>query len=89
MEWMIRATCLLAGVLMLNDAAAADIPAIPEKPSADLFKDVPEPWRDYLVKARTAERISDPLQRCLTFPDLPGNKWPVGHAQAHCRYHNA
>ena len=66
---------------------AAESPAIPDRPAADTFKDVPAPWRDYLIQARAAERIADPLQRCLAFPDIPGNKWPAGHAAAHCRHH--
>ena len=68
---------------------ATDLPAIPDKPAAEIFKNVPAPWRDYLIKARAAERITDPLQHCLAFPDLPGNHWPAGHATAHCRHHYA
>lgn len=68
---------------------ATDLPAIPDKPDAEVFKDAPAPWRDYLIKTRAAERIADPLQRCLAFPDLPGNQWPTGHAAAHCRHHYA
>ena len=70
-------------------ALAAEPPAIPDRATAETFKDAPAPWRDYLVQARAAERIADPLQRCLAFPDIPGNKWPPGHAAAHCRYHFA
>lgn len=51
------------------------------------FADVPVEWRDYWLKARAAEEIGDPLQRCLAYPDLPGNQWPQGHAAAHCRSH--
>lgn len=65
---------------------AGRVPPIPEKPAAQVFTDAPAPWHDYLVKARAAERIADPLQRCLAFPDLPGNHWPAGHAAAHCRF---
>ncbi len=68
-------------------ALAAEPPAIPDRAATETFKDAPAPWRDYLVQARAAERISDPLQRCLAFPDILGNKWPAGHAAAHCRHH--
>jgi hypothetical protein len=68
---------------------AADLPPIPDRPAAEQFKDAPAPWRDYLIQARAAERVADPLQRCLRFPDLPGNAWPAGHAAAHCRDHAA
>jgi tetratricopeptide (TPR) repeat protein len=70
-------------------ASAADLPAIPEKAGAETFKQAPAPWRDHLLQVRAAERIADPLQRCLAFPDLPGNQWPAGHAAAHCRHHHA
>lgn len=70
-------------------ALSAEPPPIPDKPEAEQFRNVPAPWRDYLIQARAAERIADPLQRCLAFPDLPGNHWPAGHAAAHCRIHYA
>ncbi len=87
-----RASAALAGLLLLAaslHAPAAEPPAIPEHADLKRYEDVPEPWRDYLLQARAAERISDPLQRCLAFPDIPGNKWPAGHAAAHCRLHFA
>ena len=61
-------------------AGAWASPAIPAKANEALLDGVSEPWRAYLVKAREAERIEDPLQRCLAFPDLPDNSWPAGHA---------
>src|SRR5687768_11257248 len=88
MKWKARIAGLLVGMFAMQ-GTAAELPAIPEKPEAEQFKGTPAPWREYLVRARAAERMADPLQRCLAFPDLPGNRWPAGHAQAHCRYHNA
>ncbi len=91
MRGMKPGLAVVAWVVMLGCAQArADTPPpIPEKDAAEIFTDVPEPWRDYLIQARAAERIADPLQRCLAFPDLPENKWPAGHAQAHCHFHFA
>lgn len=79
----------LALVVVSHAALAAEpaLPQIPDRPAAELFKDVPAPWRDYLLQARAAERIADPLQRCLAYPDIPGNQWPAGHARAHCLDH--
>ena len=80
----------LPGVLMgagLAHAGAAALPAIPDKDDAAMFVGVADPWRAHLRQAREAERIADPLQRCLAFPDLPVNHWPAGHAEAHCRHH--
>lgn len=80
---------ILAAIVMIFPVRADDLPAVPEKAEAESFKDVPAPWRDYFLQARAAQRISDPVQRCLAFPDLPGNQWPAGHAAAHCRHHHA
>ena len=78
---------VLGYALVAMPAMGEEAPPIPDKPAAEQFKDVPAPWRDYLIKARAAERIADPLQRCLAYPDIPGNQWPGGHAAAHCRDH--
>lgn len=69
-------------------AWASELPSIPEKPDLKRYESVPAPWHDYLLQARAADRIVDPLERCLAFPDLPGNKWPNGHAEAHCLIHH-
>ena len=86
-----RGFVVLVTVLLsfATPAFAADLLEIPDKSEAEQFKDAPEQWRDYLIKARAAERIADPLQRCLAFPDPPNNEWPTGHAEAHCRHHFA
>lgn len=39
---------------------------------------------EFLSKAEAADKIKDKLQRCLAFPDVPGNRWPKGLAAAHC-----
>ena len=82
----------MSGALMGAGLAQVDatvLPAIPDKDDAAMFVGVPDPWRAYLRQARHAERMEDPLQRCLAFPDLPVNHWPAGHAAAHCRHHFA
>jgi tetratricopeptide (TPR) repeat protein len=84
----VSACALLALLALLagcGSATAGEVAGLPSRAEAEIFKDAPAPWRDYLLKARSAEQIDDPLQRCLTFPDIPGNQWPSGHAEAHCR----
>ena len=44
------------------------------------------PIRAFLLKAQDADKIEDPLARCLQMPDLPDNHWPAGLAQAHCQF---
>ena len=72
-----------------GEPAAASAPGSPalEPALPEPFAEVPAPWRDYYRQAAAAECLGDRLQRCLAFPDLPGNRWPDGHAAAHCRYH--
>lgn len=84
-QWWAGLVLACAG--MQGVAAETPGPAAPDRPEAGLFKDVPAPWRDYLLQVRRAERIEDPLQRCLAYPDLPGNQWPAGHGRAHCLDH--
>lgn len=50
------------------------------------FGAAPSEIRQFLIKAEAADKIEDPLARCHAFPDLPGNKWPVGLAEAHCEF---
>jgi tetratricopeptide (TPR) repeat protein len=56
------------------------------KPAPPRYDTAPEPWRSYLLKAREADAISDPMQRCLAFPALPGTQWPANLIPAHCEY---
>ncbi|MES2317389.1 MAG: TonB family protein [Pseudomonadota bacterium] len=48
------------------------------------FQYAPAELRDFLVKAKAADTIADPLQRCMAFPDLPNNKWAAGLPAAYC-----
>ena len=68
---------LLAGAL--PGTALAQVPGVEvSTPPAELA--------DYFEQVRKAEAIKDPAQRCLAYPDLPGNKWPEGAAAARCAY---
>lgn len=85
-----RKMMVFAGIALSASFAvlASELPSIPEKPDMKRYESVLAPWHDYLLQVRAADRIIDPLERCLAFPDLPGNKWPKGHAQAHCLIHH-
>ena len=85
--WWIAVLAAAAWLGAMPRAVSAEPPPIPEKDSHEAFKNLPEPWRDYFVRAREAERLDDRLQRCLAYPDMPGNRWPDGHTEAHCRFH--
>jgi hypothetical protein len=53
--------------------------------ASTLVPAVPPPeWVDYITATRKADRIVDLEQRCLAYPDLPGNEWPAGAAIARC-----
>ena len=44
----------------------------------------PAEYAAYVAAAREADAITDPLQRCLAYPDLPGNTWAPEVAKARC-----
>jgi tetratricopeptide (TPR) repeat protein len=41
---------------------------------------------DFLAKAKQAEAIKDPLQRCVAYPDPPGSHWSHEAVVAYCHY---
>jgi tetratricopeptide (TPR) repeat protein len=40
----------------------------------------------FLAKARKAEALTDPLQRCLAYPDPPRSHWNADAINAYCHY---
>jgi tetratricopeptide (TPR) repeat protein len=40
----------------------------------------------FLAAAKQAERIKDPLQRCLAYPDPPHSHWLPAAVQAYCQF---
>lgn len=44
----------------------------------------PAQWAAYIEAARKADGIADNEARCRAYPDLPGNHWLPGAAQARC-----
>jgi tetratricopeptide (TPR) repeat protein len=69
-RYLILATALALSLCTTDAAAAATQP--------------PAEYADYIAAVRKADAIKDPLQRCLAYPDLPGNTWPAGLAKARC-----
>lgn len=59
-------------------------PAKPPAPPPPPFEHAPPALRAFLIEAKQADAIADPLQRCLAFPDAPGNKWAPGLPRAYC-----
>lgn len=41
---------------------------------------------DFLAKAKSAESINDPVQRCLAYPDPPESHWDPAVVRAYCHY---
>jgi hypothetical protein len=71
-------------LFVVGCAASATAQSVPEKPLP--YPETNADYRDFLVKAKRAEQIKDPLKRCLAYPDYPGNRWPKNLAAAYCRY---
>jgi tetratricopeptide (TPR) repeat protein len=66
-----------ASLLLGTGPAAAD--------TTPSFDKAPPEIRAYLEQARRADFMPDPMARCLAWPELPGNRWPKGLAEEHCR----
>jgi len=68
-------------------AATNPVPGVqPWQPAPPRYNEAPEFWRSYFLKAREADAIADPMQRCLAFPPIPGSRWPANLIPAHCEY---
>ena len=70
---------LVGSSLLAGASAAADLPA-------NYFANAPAEVREFVGKAKAADALSDPLARCLAYPDLPGNNWATGMAEAQCQF---
>ncbi|GLQ50541.1 tetratricopeptide repeat protein [Dyella flava] len=46
----------------------------------------PDELRAFLDAAEKADGITDPMQRCLQYPDLPGSHWQHETVVAYCHY---
>ena len=92
----------LAGALRADDeasrealAAKAEAPATsPAAGAAESARALRfEPFSpvevdQFLAKAREAEALKDPLQRCLAYPDPPRSHWNADAIKAYCQYHH-
>lgn len=74
-----------ARVDMRAAMARADArPSVAPKMPAHLF--TRNEANTFLDKAKAAEAIADPLQRCLAYPDPPGSHWSADTVGAYCNY---
>jgi len=69
---------VVAGAYFANKSGLFE-PRYPTEPPIPVAE-----WNKYLASAAQADAIADPLQRCLAYPDLPGNHWPAGSARGRC-----
>lgn len=63
---------------------ATQSPTPKEWPQGRMF--TREETYTFLDAAKRAERIADPLQRCLAYPDPPGSHWNHAAVAAYCQY---
>lgn len=70
--------CAVAGFVFTGGAFALP-PEPPQTPQTP-----PAAWAQYIAAAHRADGIPGLEQRCLAYPDLPGNTWPAGSAKARC-----
>ncbi|HXE67203.1 MAG TPA: hypothetical protein VN630_09185, partial [Rhodanobacteraceae bacterium] len=81
---------VVAAGLVLRHGLAQPKPESPQPafaqhlPQGRLF--TREQTYPFLDAAKRAERITDPLQRCLAYPDPPGSHWNHDVVAAYCTY---
>ena len=81
---------VVAAGLVLRHGLAQPKPESPQPafaqhlPQGRLF--TREQTYPFLDAAKRAERIADPLQRCLAYPDPPGSHWSQDVVAAYCTY---
>ena len=74
------------GNRLIRHLILAALPALGLAPAhaVAVDKTPPPAYVEYVAALRKADTIRDPLQRCLAYPDLPGNTWAPGVAKARC-----
>lgn len=65
-------------------AAASAPPLARPAPKPHVF--TPRELNAFLAAAASAEAITDPLKRCLAYPDPPASHWNAAVVSAYCRY---
>lgn len=72
-----------------SPARAASV-AIHKRVAAPLRQPAPLPFANdinaFVASVREAEKLTDPVQRCLAYPDPPGSHWTHDAVVAYCRY---
>jgi tetratricopeptide (TPR) repeat protein len=79
---MIRSSCLL--LLTVQLFVVSGCVAHPDRQAVSTTGPV-DPYSTFVAAARHAEAIDDPLQRCLSYPELPGSHWDKKTTAAYCR----
>jgi tetratricopeptide (TPR) repeat protein len=73
--------------LLIASAAGCSNPQASQLPDVAAHNQFPTGEAElarHLALASKAETIPDRVTRCLQYPDLPGNSWPAGSANARC-----
>jgi tetratricopeptide (TPR) repeat protein len=56
--------------------------------NAKTVKQAGDDYSAFMAAAAKAEAIADPLQRCLSYPDIPGTHWNQETTRAYCELRN-
>jgi tetratricopeptide (TPR) repeat protein len=56
--------------------------------NAKAQKQTGDDYSAFMAAVAKADTIADPLQRCLSYPDLPGSHWDSDATRAYCVYRN-
>lgn len=83
--WAIGASLQRPRVVHINaPAPVAQTPALRKGAKGDVFDR--NSVYNFLAAAKRAEAITDPMLRCVAYPDPPGSHWSPAAVAAYCRY---
>ncbi len=74
--------------LLPAGACRAATPATPTAfPSTSRYARADAALKPFIARALAADALTDPMQRCLRFPDPPGSHWHADTVEAYCGLH--
>src|SRR5580658_10054637 len=76
----------LAGFWWYTRSSQSSDENVPVTGPSTLFSK--EQVSSFLASAKAAEALTDPLKRCLSYPDPPGSHWSHTVVVAYCKHRN-
>jgi len=83
-----KSQLLVLGMLLTVLAVVFAAYTFPNWHNAKLEKEAGDAYSSFMAAVAKADAMADPLQRCLSYPDLPGSHWNADTTRAYCMLRN-